>query len=227
MKRTHLALIVLAIGVAALATTRLTRNDGARPPDDHRRVRQIVLYYTLSRVEDPVIVLGDSIVEAAMLPGSACGHPIVNAGLSGASTASDLGAWLAEALGQKRAAAIVVALGTNDALAPAPGSPQAFEGRYVKLLDELSKFTPRLLVLAIPPVEARERVSADLQKQVMVSIDGFNAVLPGLAARTHAAWLPLPEMPSRHTIDGVHLDAAGYRVWDQAILQGLSANCGG
>jgi len=28
-------------------------------------------------------------------------------------------------------------------------------------------------------------------------------------------------MPERHTLDGIHLNAAGYEVWDKAILQGI------
>jgi lysophospholipase L1-like esterase len=75
-----------------------------------------VLHYASSRTDDPIIVLGDSIVEASTLPRSACGHAVVNAGLNGASTASDLGNWLTAALAGKRATTVIVALGTNDAL---------------------------------------------------------------------------------------------------------------
>lgn len=38
-----------------------------------------------------------------------------------------------------------------------------------------------------------------------------------------AAFIPLPAMPERHTFDGIHLNAAGYEVWDQAILAGIEA----
>jgi lysophospholipase L1-like esterase len=30
-------------------------------------------------------------------------------------------------------------------------------------------------------------------------------------------------MPERHTLDGIHLNAAGYEVRDKAILQGIEA----
>jgi lysophospholipase L1-like esterase len=33
-------------------------------------------------------------------------------------------------------------------------------------------------------------------------------------------------MPKPYTIDGVHLNTAGYAVWEQAILQKVSAVCG-
>ena len=225
MKRTRLGLIVLAIALLAVAATLLVRAYNAPARDEHARIRQLILYYTLSRVDDPIIVLGDSIVEASTLPKSSCGHPIINAGLSGASTASDLGSWLAGALANKPAASIIVSLGVNDALIPAPISKQVFEDRYAALLGELSKLTSHLFVLGIAPVEARERMTADMQKEVMATLDGFNSVLPGLAGRTNATFLSLPVMPSPHTIDGVHLNADGYLAWDRAVIEGAAKTC--
>jgi len=67
-----------------------------------------MLYYTLSRVDNPIILVGDSITEASTPARELCGHPVVNAGLNSATTASDLGTWLVEALNGRRAAAIVV-----------------------------------------------------------------------------------------------------------------------
>jgi len=221
----RIGLIALAIGVFAVAAMLLTRKYNAPAVVDHRRARQQVLYYTLSRINDPIIVLGDSIVEASTLPRSACGHEIVNAGLNGASTASGLGNWLAAAMADKRAAAIIVALGTNDALTISPDE-KAFEDRYGALLGDLSKLTTHLAVLAIPAVETRERLTADMQKEIMATIGKLNAVLPDIAKRANATFLVLPEMPSPHTIDGVHLDADGYRIWDKAVMQGTTLVCG-
>jgi hypothetical protein len=67
--------------------------------DRHVAARQSVIQSTLGRVENAVVVLGDSIVEASTLPRSLCGHPIVNAGIGRASTASNLGSMLTESLG--------------------------------------------------------------------------------------------------------------------------------
>jgi lysophospholipase L1-like esterase len=191
--------------------------------DSHRQARQLVLHYTLNRGDGPIIVVGDSIVEASTLPRTLCGHPIVNAGLNGASTASDLGTWLIEALDGRRAAAIVVSLGTNDALTAR--SRQQFETSYVALLAELSKATDHLAVLAIPAIDVRGRVTTEMQAEAMNRINDFNAMLPTLAAKGGAAFIVLPPMPKPHTIDGVHLNAAGYAAWDEAILQGVSTIC--
>jgi len=191
--------------------------------DSHRSVRQLILHYTLTRVDDPIIILGDSIAEASTLPRSLCGHPVVNAGLSGASTASDLGPWLSGALAGKRAAAIVVALGTNDALMGRSG--QAFAASYTALVAELAKMTPHVVVLGVPPIEARGKVTAAARDEVMVAINGYNSLLPELAGKNGAGFVALPAMPEPHTIDGVHLNEAGYLTWDRAVLQGAGSIC--
>jgi lysophospholipase L1-like esterase len=195
-------------------------------PDQHRQARQLVLYYTLSRISDPVIVIGDSIVEASTLPRTTCGHGIVNAGLNGASTASDLGGWLDAALDGKRAASIVVSLGVNDALASAPTSSENFAERYGALLAQLSKLTPRLAVLEIPPVEAQGRMTVKMQDEVMRTVKTYNSILRDLAVRNGATFAALLAMPRPHTIDGVHLNSDGYLAWDKAVMEAAGMICG-
>jgi hypothetical protein len=193
--------------------------------DSHRRGRQIILYYTLSRIDNPVIVLGDSIVEASTLPRELCGHPVVNAGLDGASTTSDLGNWLMDVLDGKPATAIVMALGTNDALGAARALPQ-FEANYSALLAQLSKAAARVIVLAVPAIDVSPRLTVEAQTKAMRLIDSYNSALPDLAVRGGATFAALPPMPTPHTIDGVHLSAAGYQLWNLAVLQGASVLCG-
>jgi len=221
MFRARVGLAVLLIGAVAAGFTFLRKEAIA---DSHRQARQLVLHYTLSRVDDPIILLGDSITEASTLPREFCGHRIVNAGLNGASTASGLGPWLIDALDGRRAAAIVVSLGTNDALKAR--STQDFEVSYIELLGQLAKATDHLAILAIPGIDVRGRVTAEMQAAAEARIDGFNAALPGLAAKGGASFIALPELPMTHTIDGVHLDATGYSAWEEAILKGVSTLCG-
>jgi len=47
-------------------------------------VRQFVIRAHLSHAVSPVVVFGDSISEAAVLPSAICGHAVVNAGIGGA-----------------------------------------------------------------------------------------------------------------------------------------------
>jgi lysophospholipase L1-like esterase len=221
MTRARIGLAVLLIGALAAGLSFFRKEATVV---SHRQARQLVLHYTLSGVEAPIILVGDSITEASTLPRALCGHPIVNAGLNGASTASDLGTWLIEALDGKRAAAIVVSLGTNDALTSR--SAQQFETSYTALLAQLSEITNHLAVLAIPAIDVQGRMTAELQAEAMRGINDLNAVLPALAAKGGATFIALPPMQKPHTIDGVHLNAAGYAAWDEAILQGVSTICG-
>jgi len=214
VNRTAIGLLVIALGLLAAFFLWRSRQAGF---DDHRASRQQILYYTLSRTDDPIIVLGDSIAEASTLPRSLCGHAVVNAGLSGASTVSDLGNWLSGALAGQQAALIVVSLGTNDALALR--SQQAYETDYGKLLAQLSTMASRVVVLAVPPIEARSKVTVQMRDELMRSIDGYNAVLPSLARNAGASFVALPPMPDPYTLDGVHLNAAGYAVWDAAFCK--------
>ncbi|RXH22550.1 hypothetical protein XH99_17845 [Bradyrhizobium nanningense] len=192
--------------------------------ESHRRSRQVILHYTLSRVDDPIIVLGDSVVEASALPRELCGHPIVNAGLDGASTTSDLGSWLTDVLDGRPAHAIVMALGINDALGAARDLPE-FRASYSALLAKLSETKARIVVLAVPPLEVSSRLPAEAQMKAMRLIESYNSALPELASRGGATFAALPPMPAPHTIDGVHLNAVGYQLWDQAVLQGASVAC--
>ncbi|WP_299806461.1 SGNH/GDSL hydrolase family protein [Tardiphaga sp.] len=184
------------------------------------------MYQTLNRYSDPVIVLGDSIVEASTLSRSICGRAIVNAGLNGASTASDLGGWLAAALDGKRAAMIVVSLGVNDAMSPATQGKDEFATRYGALLDRLSSSTPRLAVLEIAPVEAQGRMTVKLRDELTQTVKNYNNILRDVAAKHGATFVALPAMPAPYTVDGVHLNANGYQAWDQAVMQAAGAVCG-
>jgi lysophospholipase L1-like esterase len=217
-----LGLVILATGAMVALVGWLMKPQAI---DDHRRARQLVLHFTLSRIEDPVIIVGDSIVEASTLPRSICGHAIVNAGLSGASTASDLGTWLSQALDGKRAALIVVSLGTNDALVSAASSKQHFGSRYGALLSQLAKLAPQLAMLEIPPVETQGRMTAEMQQQVMSTISDYNSALPDLAAQNGATFVALPAMEKPSTIDGVHLNSGGYQAWEKAALRAAATAC--
>ncbi|MGY3550393.1 lysophospholipase L1-like esterase [Bradyrhizobium sp. USDA 4472] len=221
MNRMILGFAVLAIGALSIVTSIVKKQAFA---ESHRRSRQNILYYTLSRTDNPIIVLGDSIVEASTLPRELCGHAIINAGLEGASTTSDLGGWLMDVLDGKPAAAIVIALGINDALGAARDLQQ-FEANYSSLVATLSKATAHVITLGITPLDASPRLSAETQTKAAPLIDSYNAALPALAVRRGATFAALPPLPTPHTIDGVHLNAAGYQLWNKAVVKGASVSC--
>ena len=63
----------------------------------------------------------------------------------------------------------------------------------------------------------------EAKKVSVAAIDSYNAILPGLAEEARISFIPLPTMPERHTLDGIHLNAAGYEAWDRAIIQGIES----
>jgi lysophospholipase L1-like esterase len=185
--------------------------------DSHLWARQFVIQSNLDRFPDPIVVVGDSIVEAATLPRSLCGHAIINAGIGGASTTSDLSGILAKSLSGKQASLIVVSLGTNDALKSR--SRKAFQTNYTNLLKELSTLTGRkVVVMAIPPVDNNSSATA-------ATVDDFNSILAEIASSGLATFVALRPMRLPHTTDGVHLNAAGYEYWDNAILEEAAKIC--
>jgi lysophospholipase L1-like esterase len=116
---------------------------------------------------------------------------------------------------------VVVSLGTNDAAVP--DSVELYRSNYRTLLTELAAVTPLSAIAAIPLPEAG---LAEASKVSTGLIKDYNASLPELAKEASSAFIPLPPLPEHHTIDGIHLNAAGYKIWDKAILQGIeSALC--
>jgi lysophospholipase L1-like esterase len=112
----------------------------------------------------------------------------------------------------------VVSLGSNDAAVP--DNVAQYSSNYRALLANLVALTPRIAIAAIPPPEPGLEEAKKVSGAV---IDSYNAVLPALAERAHASFIALPPMPAQHTIDGIHLNAAGYEVWDKAIMGGIEA----
>jgi lysophospholipase L1-like esterase len=182
--------------------------------ETHIRARQFVIQATLDRFSDPIVILGDSIVEGSTLPRSLCGNAIINAGIGGTSTASDLGTMLEKSLGGKHAALIVVSLGTNDAAVSR--SQETFRSSYGTLLKQLSRLGRRTAVMEIPPVE---------HPAINETINGYNSILPEIAEKAAAIFVPLLPMRRPHTFDGVHLNAAGYERWETTILQAAASIC--
>jgi lysophospholipase L1-like esterase len=137
----------------------------------HAQARQFVIQSNLDRFSDAVVVLGDSIVEGSSLPRSACGHAIVNAGIGGASTTSDLGAMLAKSLAGKRASLVILSVGINDAVMSR--SLDTFRNNYTALLKQILPLAHHVAVMAIPSVEGHAAADATINK--------YNSTLPEIA----------------------------------------------
>jgi hypothetical protein len=168
----------------------------------HAAVRHYAISAHIDQTTGPrYIVVGDSITEGAVLP-TVCGHAAINAGIGGANAATF--AWTADRLIARAApAAVVIALGTNNALS---GTPETFGDHMATLLGALGRSMP-VLVMPIPETSNVPRAAA------------FNAVLREVVSRSSARLLD--SVAGIETTDGIHPSAAGYRGWLASLTAGL------
>jgi lysophospholipase L1-like esterase len=196
---------------------------------EHSDVRRFVIAGHLARTVSPIVVLGDSITEAATLPEMICGHAVVNAGIGGAGV-DDLLAAAPLLLRGKALALVVVAVGTNDAYAT-ERREDLFNASFAKLLQSLAKVAPKLAVANIPPIAPNLAlvVAAHLDSGL---IDRFNLLLPKLAEKAGASFIDLHTAVTAkgqpETLDGIHLAPSAYDLWDAAMLTGIkkALDCG-
>jgi lysophospholipase L1-like esterase len=189
---------------------------------EHSSVRQFVIAGKIARAVSPVVVFGDSITEAAVLPRAICGHTLVNAGIGGAGIDELLRA-APSLLDHKSPALVVLAIGTNDAY-PTPGRKQQFTETYLKLLHSFGSISSKIAIANIPPVDPRGglTVAAGIDADL---ISSFNQILPKLAKDSGASFIDLNKAVSSGgvgaTIDGVHLSPSSYAMWEATIIEGI------
>jgi hypothetical protein len=182
---------------------------------EHSEVRSFIIRSKLSRAPDPIVVMGDSIVEAADLPKSICGHPVVNAGIGGMT----IGYFVRNAsllLQNTKPALVVLAVGVNDATGSTVDRVEPFRAAYQATIQSLGDIP--FLIATIPPIGP----GAVLFRTSL--IDQFNAVIRQLAAQPIDLYKALTG--DFTTADGVHLNAAGYDVWDAEIVNAVDRSLG-
>jgi lysophospholipase L1-like esterase len=184
----------------------------------HEIVREFMVRSEIAQATDPVLFVGDSITEAALLPGSICGHPVVNAGLGGATTGSYLDFAKLTFPPDLKSALIVVALGTNDSTAIGAKWNGSLASPYNQLADFLRPRTGKLLFAGIPPFEmggalAKTYFDSNVSKK-------NNAIIRSVASNRSVDFVDLQKAISGEhlTVDGIHLTPAAYREWLPAIV---------
>lgn len=174
-----------------------------------------------SAAPNPVIIFGDSIVEGAALPPKICGYPFVNAGVRGAG----IGYFLrhsAQLMGSSRPKLIVLAVGINNAAAK-ENREVDFNDHYEQLVASLASIAP-VAVATVTPIRQGYFVSSfgydprvvPTLNQTILATPNTKAIIDLNAALAGANF----------TIDGVHLNSAGYALWTSAILRGVEAALG-
>jgi len=166
-----------------------------------------------------VLFVGDSIVDQSFTP-LICGLPVLNAGMSGA-TVADLFPVARDAIALAKPALILISVGINNAL---PKSRHVSVEAYGEQLDGMVAAAmasgARVVLLTQTAVRHDQMLSIDLPK--LNAIDGTIRNIAEqrgtqLVDITAALAGPDGQMQSGRTMDGVHLTAAGYAAWHEAI----------
>ncbi|OAF16485.1 hypothetical protein AYJ54_37945 [Bradyrhizobium centrolobii] len=145
----------------------------------------------MARTNEPIVVLGDSIVEMAPLPLTLLGVEVVNAGIGGIR-ASELAVIAPRLLDGFKPKLLVIALGANDA--SSSGSD------FSNLLTTLRTYTPNL---------------------VGVSTTNDPATLVMMRERFHQAGVPFiaPEIRDDGKLpDAIHFNKRGYETWITSLV---------
>lgn len=201
MKRLAIAVVISAL-IGASASYLVARKTMWRG-HLHSDVRIAVIKSQLSRVENPVVFLGDSIMEMALLPKEICGHPVINAGIGGATTAF-LRDNISNIIGGTNPSLVILSIGINDVLT----SIELASSRkaYAAILDKIKS---PIIVTTITPAEGFDN-------------SAFNGMIESIGK-------PVIDLSTDgKTTDGVHLTPAGYGVWTKTILDGVQkySGCG-
>ena len=195
-------------------------------PVDHAAIRSNMIKLNLLQVEaEPAyLVVGDSIVEAAMLE-PICGMTPVNAGIGGgtAQTLSDyVGGW-----SSRKFKAIVIALGVNNAIRRPQYDIGGFQRAYEAII-KLAAPGAAVFVADVMPVEKGmalgdayfdNDVIGELNTEIRALADRYGATRIDL----HDAFAQPGDNSMRPglTVDGAHLNAEGYRIWRHTIAQAV------
>ncbi|MBR0872792.1 SGNH/GDSL hydrolase family protein [Bradyrhizobium tropiciagri] len=178
----------------------------------------------LHQASAPVVIVGDSITEAALLPSTICEQAVVNAGIGG--TTPGLYATLVRTKGllaDMKAKRLVVALGTNNAQRSL--SLSQFEADYRGLLAILVPQAEKVILAGIPPIED----GANSQYFDRSRVGEINRMIEDIAIQQGLPFVAFTgAMP---TVDGVHMSPDGYRTWlgsiagavNRSLACGLSA----
>jgi lysophospholipase L1-like esterase len=170
---------------------------------DHMEVREFMISVALTGADHPIVVLGDSITEMERLPELIGGHPVINAGIGGA-TIGDFVGIAPKILAGVEPSLCVVALGANDAL----GSNGAAGEIYSALLAELKPICPDLLAFGVSPLEG----SGFINDQIRT------------AARSAGIRFAETAVPAGATLpDHVHPNAAGRAAWTTGLITAITA----
>ncbi|MCK9878995.1 GDSL-type esterase/lipase family protein [Frankia sp. Ag45/Mut15] len=183
--------------------------------------KRVALFRALPPPTGAVVFLGDSITEGCTWEGWFPELRTANRGISGDRVAQ-MTARLDSAL--HRPAVVSILAGTNDLHLGDSRQPDAIADRFRLLVAAVRDGAPEAALL-VNSVLPRQQRFAD-------RIEALNARYRRIAATAGAQYLdlwPVLAAPDRSlrrelTVDGLHLNAAGYRAWVEILRPHLLAH---
>ena len=221
MTRRTLAAVLF---VAALAMAGGAWAWMSRPPArSYYDTRRLVILSHARQQADPVMILGDSIVDMVELP-SLCGKTVLNAGVSGARTAA-VEQLSRELLAIRHPQLVIVAVGLNDAHRDAKTSDAEFIDKYRAIVARARMTGADVRVTTIPPVgPSAVGRAGEFDRARIVAL---NALIRRIGVPVIDVNDALADddgvEPAAFTDDGVHPNARGYGVWKQVMAQACTA----
>jgi lysophospholipase L1-like esterase len=217
-----IAALSLALNAAAAGIwswRRIARHGEALPS---REAARAAAFHELAApaVHRDVVVVGDSLTERAEW-WELLDRPVANRGIAG-DTVDRVRARLDDVVALEPRVVFVL-VGVNDLLAGA--TPEALAARHAALVAELRRRLPhaRIVVESLLPI--RDELVARDAALTTAAIGRANALLARGAGGAGAEWLDVHahladasgELDPRYSSDGLHLSAAGYRVWAELL----------
>lgn len=168
-----------------------------------------------------IVMLGNSLTERGAWADILQDSLVLNRGIGGdcvAGMTARLGAIVA---GKPRA--LFLMAGVND-LIFSKITPEALLGQYERLLDAIRTASPRTTVFIQSLLPLDEAQNEEYFAGKNARIEAFNALLRETARRRGLAYIDIRsrmardgKMPAEYTVDGIHLNAAGYAVWSSVL----------
>ena len=204
----------MALNVAAVALfagRHLLRPKPLRAADERARA---AMFHGMTDERRDVVMLGDSLTQRGEW-WELLGRPVANRGIS-SDTVADVAARLddVEALEPR---VLFLLVGVNDLARGV--TPDELAPRHAALVAELRRRLPRARIVVESLLPIRDEL---VEGRTTGAIRRTNELLRPAAG---ADWLDLTavladasgELDARYSFDGIHLTAAGYRVWADAL----------
>ena len=171
-----------------------------------------------------VVVLGDSLTDRGEW-WELLERPVANRGIGG-DTVAHVRARLGDVVAlQPRV--VFVLVGMNDLLDGT--SPELLSMSHAALLAELRGRLPHVRIVVESLLPIRDELVAQESPLATATVRRANELLQRGAAAAGAEWLDVNaaladaagQLDARYSDDGLHLSAAGYRVWAAALRRSL------